>query len=76
MIARLLLISIFLLLTVYISAQCDDLIVFLENDNSSLTCVNPTFDLSEFEYLIMALHCCARWASDDLLFRFLSCHSH
>jgi len=54
MIARLLLISIFLLLTVYISAQCDDLIVFLENDNSCLMCVNPTFDLSEFEYLIMA----------------------
>ena len=54
MIARLLLISIFLLLTVYISAQCDDLIVFLENDISCLTYVNPTFDLSEFEYLIMA----------------------
>lgn len=69
MIARLLQLSVLLLLTVHISAQCNDPIIFPENDNPCPTGVNPPFDLSEFGSH-EGTTCCARGANDDPSFDF------
>jgi len=65
MIARLLKFSIFLILSIQISAQCVDPNNFPENDNPCPTDINPPFDLSGVGVVHDGTTCCARGANDD-----------